>query len=70
MLFHALENADHASDVIRIVFERHPDGLAYCLEAGEMNDAVDLVLIKDFIKSRFITAVDLIELEFPARYLL
>ena len=70
MVAHCLAERDGRAKVVVVIFQRHMYRLAHGLEAGKMDDAVDLLLGKNAVESGAVAHVHLIELQGLARDLL
>ena len=61
MLLRYLKDIEERDKVVAIVHDRLSYRLAYCLESGEMDDSVNLMLAEKLIYRSIVAAVDLIE---------
>ena len=64
---HAVAEDQGPGDIVVIVFQRLVDRLTHCLQAGEMNDRVDLFLFKDRVQLLPVQNADLIEPDLLSR---
>ena len=70
IFLHEFGYRNGAHYIVPVVIERYPYRFADSLKAGKMNNAVDLILFEHLTESFLVAAVDVIEFEGLACYLL
>ncbi len=61
MLAHDVHEGERVAEVVGVVLDRLGDGLAHGLEAGEVDHAVDLVLVEDALERLAVVHVGAVE---------